>query len=114
MNWRAGILLLLALLCGPAAARPERITLADLPPEARTVLRAIQSGARFSHPKDGSVFHNFEGKLPPRPRGYYREYTVPTPGAKTRGARRLIAGGQPPEVFYYTDDHYQTFRRIEE
>ena len=64
--------------------------------------------------RDGIVFGNFEKRLPIERRGFYREYTVPTPGAKNRGARRIIAAGQPPTVFYYTDDHYETFRRIRE
>ena len=59
------------------------------------------------------MFQNREGRLPQQPRGYYREYTVATPGSSDRGARRIVAGGQPPEVFYYTDDHYATFRRFE-
>lgn len=59
------------------------------------------------------MFGNYEGLLPAQPRGYYHEYTVETPGARTRGARRVITGGNPPAVYYYTDDHYRSFRRIE-
>jgi len=59
------------------------------------------------------TFGNYEGLLPKQPRGYYREYTVETPGARTRGTRRIITGGNPPEVYYYTDDHYRSFRRFE-
>ncbi|MCC5870257.1 MAG: ribonuclease, partial [Gammaproteobacteria bacterium] len=67
----------------------------------------------FPYRQDGSVFHNREGLLPARPTGYYREYTVRTPGARDRAARRIVAGGQPPEVYYYTQDHYRSFVRIE-
>jgi len=59
------------------------------------------------------VFGNYEGLLPKEPRGYYHEYTVETPGARNRGARRIVTGGTPPEVWYYTDDHYRSFRRFE-
>ena len=58
------------------------------------------------------MFGNYEHLLPAQPRGYYREYTVPMPGARNRGARRIITGGAPPAVYYYTDDHYRSFRRF--
>lgn len=83
---------------------------ADLPPEARTTLRLIGRGGPYPYKKDGSTFGNFEGLLPDHKRGYYREYTVPTPGERDRGARRIVTG-QEGEV-YYTDDHYQTFRVV--
>lgn len=83
-----------------------------LPPEARDVLARIKTGGPFPYSKDGSPFFNREGLLPQRPRGYYREYTVPTPGARHRGARRIVTGGQPPAVHYYTADHYRSFSRI--
>jgi guanyl-specific ribonuclease Sa len=86
----------------------------DLPPEARATIAAIERGGPFEYERDGVVFQNREGRLPARPRGYYREYTVKTPGSRDRGARRIVAGGQPPEVFYFSDDHYATFRRVEE
>jgi guanyl-specific ribonuclease Sa len=86
---------------------------AFLPPEAVTTLEAIERGGPFPYDRDGTVFQNREGRLPAMPRGYYREYTVVTPGSPDRGARRVVAGGQPPEVFYYTDDHYRSFRRLE-
>lgn len=86
---------------------------AFLPPEAHDTLRLIARGGPFPHRQDGSVFGNREERLPRRPRGYYREYTVQTPGLGHRGARRIVTGGQPPEVYYYTDDHYASFRRWE-
>jgi ribonuclease T1 len=84
-----------------------------LPPEARTTLDAIARGGPFEHRQDGVVFGNYEHLLPEQPRGYYHEYTVETPGADTRGTRRIITGGTPPAVWYYTDDHYRSFRRFE-
>lgn len=86
---------------------------AFLPPEAHETLRLIARGGPFPHRQDGSVFGNREGLLPRRASGYYREYTVQTPGLGHRGARRIVTGGQPPEVYYYTDDHYASFRRWE-
>ena len=85
---------------------------AFLPPEAHDTLALIARGGPFPHPQDGVVFGNYEGLLPKQPRGYYHEYTVDTPGAHNRGARRIITGGTPPEVYYYTDDHYRSFRRF--
>jgi ribonuclease T1 len=88
------------------------IALEKLPPEAKTTLKLIQKGGPFPYPqKDGTVFGNFERRLPIAARGYYREYTVPTPGARNRGARRIIAGQQ--REYYYTGDHYGTFARIQ-
>ena len=84
-----------------------------LPREARTTLDLIERNGPFPHRQDGSVFGNREGRLPTKPRGYYREYTVDTPGLGHRGARRIITGGQPPAVYYYTDDHYDSFRSFE-
>ena len=86
---------------------------AFLPPEAIATLTTIERGGPFAYDRDGSVFQNRERRLPQAAPGYYREYTVPTPGASDRGARRIVTGGDPPEVFYYTDDHYRSFRRIE-
>ncbi|HKR75119.1 MAG TPA: ribonuclease [Rhodanobacter sp.] len=85
---------------------------AFLPPEARDTLALIARGGPFPHSQDGVVFGNYEGLLPKQPRGYYHEYTVETPGAHNRGARRIITGGTPPEAYYYTDDHYRSFRRF--
>ena len=96
---------------GPAASdtRAPRF----LPPEAVETLQAIAHGGPFSYDRDGVVFQNRERRLPDRPPGYYHEYTVPTPGSPDRGARRIITGGTPPEIFYYTDDHYRSFRPVE-
>jgi ribonuclease T1 len=93
-----------------AEASPE---FPGLPSEAIDTLQSIERGGPFAYERDGAVFQNRERRLPDRPRGYYHEYTVRTPGASDRGARRIIAGGEPPEVYYYTDDHYRTFRRLE-
>ncbi len=92
------------------------IPVGQLPPEARQTLALIKSDGPFPYAKDGVVFGNYERILPKRKRGYYREYTVKTPGARNRGARRIIAGGQPQVSgeYYYTADHYETFRRIRE
>ncbi|CAM5248285.1 ribonuclease domain-containing protein [Rhodanobacter lindaniclasticus] len=88
-------------------------SLAALPPQARAMVQRITSGGPFEHSQDGAVFGNHEGLLPKQPRGYYHEYTVETPGARNRGARRIVTGGTPPSVWYYTDDHYRSFRRFE-
>jgi ribonuclease T1 len=82
----------------------------ELPPEARETIRLIRRGGPFPYERDGTVFGNFEKRLPLKERGYYREYTVKTPGARDRGARRIVAG-RGGEL-YYTDDHYRTFKRI--
>lgn len=113
------ILLMLALVaglvaCAPPAGSDTRLpSHAGLPPEAIETLALIQRGGPFPYRKDGTTFQNRERLLPAKPRGYYREYTVPTPGARDRGARRIVTGGNPPEVFYYTADHYSSFRQIE-
>ena len=84
-----------------------------LPAEAIGTLEAIEAGGPFPYDRDGNVFMNREGLLPERARGYYREFTVTTPGSSDRGARRIVCGGNPPEVCYYTNDHYRSFRRVE-
>ena len=97
----------------PAAVTP--VAVASLPPEARQTYQRILSGGPFPYQKDGTVFGNRERLLPPRARGHYREYTVKTPGAADRGARRIVCGGSPPnrpETCYYTGDHYASFSRI--
>lgn len=92
------------------------IDLGELPREAHQTLALIRSGGPFPHRQDGTVFQNRERLLPIRPRGYYTEYTVRTPGARNRGARRIVAGGEPATSgeYYYTEDHYNSFRRIRE
>lgn len=86
---------------------------AALPAEAIDTLRRIQDDGPFRHRQDGSVFQNRERLLPQRPRGYYHEYTVDTPGSRDRGARRIVTGGEPPAEYWYTSDHYRSFRRID-
>jgi ribonuclease T1 len=90
----------------------DRVFAANLPPEAQQTLALIKAGGPFPYARDGIVFGNYERLLPPRPRGYYREYTVPTPGRRDRGPRRIVAGEQ--REYYYSDDHYRSFRRIRE
>jgi ribonuclease T1 len=92
------------------------LSLKDLPKEARAVYANIKNGGPFKYDRDGVVFGNFEKLLPIKARGYYHEYTVATPGTRGRGARRIVCGGPKtaPDACYYTDDHYQSFRRIRE
>lgn len=99
-------------LLGGHSTASDRISIADLPHEAQQTLALIKNGGPFPYGRDGIVFGNFEKRLPLQQRGYYHEYTVKTPGQRDRGPRRIISG-QGAE-FYYTDDHYQTFRRISE
>jgi ribonuclease T1 len=106
--WRIVVACLLAGLLGLAQA--AEIGTTDLPPEARTTLRLIEQDGPFPYRRDGVVFGNYERVLPQRPRGYYHEYTVPTPRARNRGAQRIITGRQGER--YYTADHYRTFQRI--
>lgn len=92
-----------------------RVTLATLPPEARTTHRLILAGGPFPYRKDGTVFGNRERLLPRADRGFYREYTVRTPGSPDRGARRIVCGGMHPtvpEACFYTADHYASFKLI--
>jgi len=108
-----------ALLLAPAApARGpttfDAVTAAQLPPQARATLALIRQGGPYPYAQDNTVFGNRERILPSKPRGYYREYTVVTPGLKHRGARRIVAGGNPPQELFYTEDHYRSFRRIQE
>ena len=93
----------------PAAAE---VSAAQLPRQARDTLALIKKGGPFPYAKDGAVFGNREARLPKQKRGYYREYTVKTPGERTRGARRIVAGRAGD--YWYTDDHYASFRRIRE
>jgi ribonuclease T1 len=93
-----------------AAALAQDIPVAELPKEARETLALIRAGGPFPYPQDGRTFQNREKLLPQRSRGYYREYTVKTPGARDRGARRIVSGNGGE--FYYTADHYRSFQRI--
>ncbi len=114
--------ILLGLLCvvpwaqarGDAPGKPgmREIAAAELPAEARQAIALIRKNGPFPYERDGAAFSNFEKLLPIKERGYYREYTVRTPGAKNRGARRIVAG--KGGEYYYTDDHYQSFSRIRE
>jgi ribonuclease T1 len=100
---------------GPNPEAMSAVSLTQLPVEAQTTHRLILAGGPFPYRKDGSVFGNRERALPGKRRGYYHEYTVDTPGARDRGARRIVCGGLPvtrPEVCFYTADHYTSFRRI--
>jgi len=104
---------ILVLACPARATDVQglpQIALADLSPEAQRTVRSIRERGPFPYERDGVVFGNFERLLPGRERGYYREYTVATPGLKHRGARRIVAGRKGE--LYYSDDHYRTFRRV--
>lgn len=114
---RLSVALLAATLVATAAAGPQpasipEVAVGELPGEARETISLIRKGGPFPFPRDGVVFGNFEERLPAKARGYYREYTVRTPGAKDRGARRIVAGRDGE--LYYTDDHYNSFRRVRE
>ncbi len=126
MQYSRGIcwLLLGMLLCLPLAGHARShhdhgdnaalafINVTELPPEARTTLQFIKQGGPFPYPRDGVVFGNHEKRLPQQPRGYYHEYTVKTPGERSRGARRIVCGASVE--CYYSNDHYRTFQRIKE
>jgi ribonuclease T1 len=102
--------LVAALFVAAALAFQQDVSLTVLPEEAKQTVALIRSNGPFPYQRDGAVFGNREQQLPARPRGYYREYTVKTPGARDRGARRIVAGRDGE--YYYSDDHYRTFRRI--
>ena len=113
--------LVAALLAGTAVQargpldQSGSVSLASLPPEARTTHRLILAGGPFPYRKDGTVFGNRERLLPRAQRGFYREYTVPTPGSRDRGARRIVCGGERPTApgaCFYTADHYASFKLI--
>lgn len=107
---------LFAVLSGLTFAFDATLGRQQLPVEAQRTLTLIEQGGPFPYRRDGVVFHNREKRLPLHPKGYYREYTVPTPGASDRGARRIVCGGDKPTqpvACYYTADHYRSFRRIE-
>ena len=118
-------LLLAAAMTAPLAqARADRptesslaaIRVAELPTQGRETYELIRQGGPFPFGKDGAVFGNRERTLPAEKRGYYREYTVATPGSRDRGARRIVCGGpaRAPQACYYTADHYGSFRKIVE
>ena len=97
------------------ALAADTVAVAQLPPQGRSMLTLIYRGGPFRHDKDGVVFGNRERQLPASARAYYREYTVRTPGERSRGARRIVCGGleaAAPDACFYTDDHYASFRKI--
>ena len=111
LGWSVGVVAARDL---PANAMPT-VALAALPTQAQRTHQLILSGGPFPYAKDGTVFGNRERLLPAYPRGHYREYTVRTPGARNRGARRLVCGGEVPtrpQACYYTEDHYASFRQV--
>jgi len=117
--WRCLTAMLLAASLFPFGAAAEsgsgaipEVAVAELSEQARQTIALIRKGGPFPYERDGIVFGNFEKLLPVKERGYYREYTVMAPGMKSRGAWRIVAG-RGGEL-YYTDDHYQSFRRIKE
>lgn len=100
-----------------SVSQPESISVSELPAQAVRTLELIRAGGPFPYAKDGTVFGNREQHLPRQARGFYTEYTVKTPGTRSRGARRIIAGGDPASAsaqFWYTEDHYRSFRQIRE
>ncbi len=117
-NWiffLAALLLSLSVFVkGPAPLGV--VTVGELPREAQQTLVLIKKDGPFPYRNDGRVFGNYEGVLPKQKRGYYHEFTVKTPGARNRGARRIVSGGEPASSgeYYYTEDHYATFKRIKE
>lgn len=100
----------------PTERRLARCDVDRLPPEARRTIQLVRAGGPFPYPRnDGVTFRNAERLLPAKSTGYYREYTVPTPGSGDRGARRVVTGGDPataPPQWYYTGDHYASFCEI--
>jgi ribonuclease T1 len=100
----------------PAESRSATVHVAELPIQGRETYELIRQGGPFPFDKDGAVFGNRERSLPAERRGYYREYTVATPGSRDRGARRIVCGGpaRAPHACYYTADHYGSFRMIVE
>lgn len=113
------LLVLAGTLVGPAAASAQaacgdtsgfrRVTLSSLPTQATDTVRLIQRGGPYPYPQDNQTFYNREGILPACATGYYREYTVKTPGISTRGARRIVTGDATPKLYFYTPDHYASF-----
>ena len=116
-----------AAICGPLAqarsrmdrpveSQPAVIRVAELPRQGRETYELIRQGGPFPYDTDGAVFGNRERVLPAERRGFYREYTVPSPGSRDRGARRIVCGGpaRTPHACFYTADHYASFRKIVE
>ncbi|MCM2251246.1 MAG: ribonuclease [Ramlibacter sp.] len=101
---------------GSAAVQPATVQVGELPRQGRVTYELIRQGGPFPYGKDGTVFGNRERLLPAERRGYYREYTVTTPGSRDRGARRIVCGGpaRAPHACYYSADHYASFRKIVE
>jgi len=100
---------------GPATGPHELMAVSQLPAQGQAMMTLIYQGGPFQYDKDGTVFGNREHFLPARQRGYYREYTVKTPGERSRGARRIVCGGEKPaapDACFYTDDHYASYRQI--
>lgn len=87
------------------------VALADLPREAQQTVALVDAGAPFPYAKDGVTFGNYERILPAHPRGWYREYTVVTPGEGDRGPRRIVTGDHD-RLFFYTPDHYASFVQV--
>lgn len=112
--WIAAVALA-SLPCAAREAMFATVSVGTLPMEARTTLARIHEGGPFPYTRDGVIFNNRERILPTKPYGYYHEYTVPTPQARTRGARRIVCGGAVATLSecYYSDDHYQSFRKIQ-
>jgi ribonuclease T1 len=110
----AGVSAALHAKAQPPADLQQTISLAELPRQGTEIYTWIHLGGPFATEKDGVVFGNRERLLPLKSRGYYREYTVPTPGLSHRGVKRIVCGGEKtrPEVCYFTSDHYASFRRI--
>jgi len=115
----AGGLALACMLAQPVLAREQvdaavgTIAVQELPKEAQRTLERIEAGGPFPYDKDGVRFGNYERILPIQPRNYYREYTVKS-GGHSRGAKRIVCGGDQRAAndCYYTEDHYNSFKRI--
>ncbi|MFN8954204.1 MAG: ribonuclease domain-containing protein [Burkholderiales bacterium] len=124
-SWFAMLMGFILIACTTMvrAQSPQQMTslatirLSEMPREAQDTYLAIRKGGPFPYEKDGTVFGNRERLLPRHERGFYREYTVRTPGVRHRGARRIVCGGQlptNPKACYYTQDHYASFRLMVE
>ena len=110
MRVLAGFLAFVVSITAFSLSGNAEIKAASLPPEARETIALIKKGGPYPYSRDGATFGNREAMLPKQKWGWYREYTVKTPGTRDRGARRIVAGRDGR--LYYTDDHYRSFRRI--